>query len=721
MFRLSAILSFSALLAGASWGATTTTTITLNLLTGPVTSLTGSVTIAGSAKFNPGIPDVTGAISATASLTNVSGSNLNVPFTIQTSGGNLTGTITVPVTFLLTATNSGTATVTITGGTNTYANATGSFTNIPASSSGSLTNGFAYSIGGSGSVTTGGSGTGGGGGTGGGTGTAPSITHVWDSASNSNNIAQGSIFIVKGTNLCPSGTTFYNVPRPTVGTDGVKITFTPTAGGTGTDALLWYEYNPSGTCQLAGILPSTVATGSYNVTVTNGSVSAPVATTVVASKFTLFTQDNSGSGLATIQNYVSATEYDLNRFTTGNINGTLTSPAHPGQAMIAYGTGMGPLAGGDNTASPAYDFSTHGVTVQAIVGGMTIPVAYAGRAGYAGEDQVNFTLPANVPTGCAVSLQISVNGNLSNSTFISVAPNTGASACVAPNFTTTQLQALDNGGSFTVGSLVISSSTETVSGTSGTFASIGGGFIKYSGFQFATFANNGTSSTNTQGSCTVTTATSSGSSIVSPPAYTWLDAGNLTVTGPSGSGLTNQALTKTSNTVSDVNEIVYSLLIGSSIIPGAVSGNIVAGPYTFNGAGGADVGKFSGSINVGTPLAVTGGLPTTVNRSQPLILSWTGGNASDPLEIIGTAASVSNGVTTSTTFICTTTAGAGTFTVPTSVLSQMPAASGAGAGTLLELSTGNQVQLQIPLTAGGNLDFGIITASTGVAGTPTFQ
>ncbi len=71
--------------------------------------------------------------------------------------------------------------------------------------------------------------------------------------------------------------------------------------------------------------------------------------------------------------------------------------------MIAYGTGMGPLAGGDNSASPVYDFSTHGVTVQAIVGGMTIPVAYAGRAGYAGEDQINFTLPANVPTGCAVS------------------------------------------------------------------------------------------------------------------------------------------------------------------------------------------------------------------------------------------------------------------------------------------------------------------------------
>ncbi len=241
---------------------------------------------------------------------------------------------------------------------------------------------------------------------------------------------------------------------------------------------------------------------------TNGSVSAPVASTVVASKFTLFTQDNSGSGLATIQNYVSATEYDLNRFTSGSISGTPISPAHPGQAMIAYGTGMGPLAGGDNSASPAYDFSTHGVTVQALVGGMTIPVAYAGRAGYAGEDQVNFTLPANVPTGCAVSLQISVNGALSNSTFIAIAPDANSSACVAPNFTTSQLQGFDNGGTFTVGSLVIDSFSETISGVSGTYASIGGGFIKYSAFQLASFVNTGTSTTNTQGSCTVTTATS---------------------------------------------------------------------------------------------------------------------------------------------------------------------------------------------------------------------
>src|ERR1017187_2415489 len=69
--------------------------------------------------------------------------------------------------------------------------------------------------------------------------------------------------------------------------------------------------------------------------------------------------------------------------------------------------------------------------VQSIV---SIPVLYAGRAGYAGEDQINFTLPANIPTGCAVTLQFSVGGKLSAPTSISIAPDAGSSACVMPGY-----------------------------------------------------------------------------------------------------------------------------------------------------------------------------------------------------------------------------------------------------------------------------------------------
>src|ERR1035437_8001960 len=72
----------------------------------------------------------------------------------------------------------------------------------------------------------------------------PTITAVQDAASNTPNIAQGSIFIVKGTNLSASGYTPFAPPRPTVSPSGsVKVTFTPVAGGSGTDVILVYLYN----------------------------------------------------------------------------------------------------------------------------------------------------------------------------------------------------------------------------------------------------------------------------------------------------------------------------------------------------------------------------------------------------------------------------------------------------------------------------------------------
>ena len=190
------------------------------------------------------------------------------------------------------------------------------------------------------------------------------------------------------------------------------------------------------------------------MTVTNGTVSSPVATKVVASKVGLFTQDQSGGGLAVVFNYISPSESDVDRLTTGNYNGSLSSPAQPGQTLVAWGTGIGPYATGDNTAGITQDFSKS-ETIAAIVGGVSIPVAFAGLNGYAGEDQINFTLPANVPTGCSVTLQISVAGVLSAATSISIAPSAGATACVQTGYTTQQLQVLDQGGTITSGGFTL--------------------------------------------------------------------------------------------------------------------------------------------------------------------------------------------------------------------------------------------------------------------------
>ena len=432
--ELSSFLLGLSLCAGLQ-AATVNTTLTVNA-TGTIGTTT-TITASGTASLTGLGTNL--QFSGTLSLTPDSSGNLSAPFTITFANGDkINGTLSFPFSLLTSA--SGTGKATITGGTGTYAGASGSFPTLKGS--GSLTaTGFGLNFTGDGTITTGGSGGG---------PSGPTITAVQDGASNTPNIAPGSIFVVKGSGLSAAGYTPFAPPRPTLSA-GVKVTLTPVAGGAGTDAYLLYLYNQDGVNQIACILPSTITVGSYNVTVTNGSVSAPFATQVVANKTALFTQDATGTGLASAQNFISATVVDLNRLTTGSISGVTYSPAKPGQAIIAYGTGLGAYASGDNDPSKAlFDFRSS-LTITAVVGGVSIPVDYAGLAGYPGEVQINFTLPQNVPTGCAVTLQISVNGKLSPPTSISIAPDANSSACVIPGYTTAQLQSLDQGGTITSG------------------------------------------------------------------------------------------------------------------------------------------------------------------------------------------------------------------------------------------------------------------------------
>jgi uncharacterized protein (TIGR03437 family) len=437
--------------------------------------------------------------------------------------------------------------------------------------------------------------------------------------------------------------------------------------------------------QIAAILPSTVAVGSYNVTVTNGTTSAGFLANVVANKVALFTQDSTGAGLASVQNFISQGVVDLNRLTTGSVSGVTISPAKPGQPVIAYGTGLGGYAAGDNTASPLFDFRGS-MTIQAVVGGMTIPVDYAGRAGYAGEDQINFTLPANVQTGCAVSLQISVNGKLSPATTISIAPSASASACVLQGYTPQQLLTLDQGGSIVTGGFAVSQFALTVPQVGAVKSNtIGGGFVQITAFNLATAAQVNASVIQS-GSCQLFQTTSTGTSTPNPNSnLTYLDAGTVTVTGPAASTLNNQVLTKTNNSYGISSTEGFS-------VPGQLTFTLPAGTYSLNGAGGPDVGTFNTSLNLAAPITVTGGLPSTVSRSSALTLNWTGGAASDLVEIIGSSSSSTgtgaNQTTTTATFICTTTAGAGTFTVPVSIVSQLPATAANSFG-LLEIASGS--------------------------------
>jgi uncharacterized protein (TIGR03437 family) len=707
MKRTFSTLALALLVGAGAQAASVSSTLTL---TGTATLGAAGFTIAGNATMT-GVYSGSGTFASTISIAGITSSTVTSPFTITVTGGTLTGTYSEPIAVLTgeSTADAGNVSATITGGTGSFAGYTGSFPALAGSSSQSGLTTYTYSFTGTGTVNTSGGGT---------TTPTPAITAVQDAASNTPNIAQGSIFIVKGSNLSASGYTPFGLPRPT-NFGGVKVTFTPVAGGTGTDAYLVYLYNQSGVNQIACILPSTVAAGSYNVTVTNGSnASAGFLAQVVANKVGLFTQDSTGTGLTSLQNYISASVVDLNRLTTGSISGVTISPAHPGQAVIAYGTGLGPLAAGDNSTAGAYhDFSTS-MTIKAVVGGVSIPVAYAGRAGYPGEDQINFTLPGNVQTGCAVPLQISVNGNLSAATTISIAPDANASACVQPGYTTAQLQKFDNGGTITTGGFSITQFSETVDGQSVKLDSIAGAFSQITGFQLGAAATANPTVGLQSGSCIVVPFTTAGttSGVSAGGKLTSLDAGVVSINGPAGSSLTNQALTEDAS-----YDYSYTSYEGLGI-PGQASFSLVAGTYTLSGAGGKDVGSFSTSLTLGSPLVVTGGLPSTVVRSAGLPLSWTGGQASDQVVIVGlsenTTGSGSSAVTSGAEFICITTAGKGGFTVPASILTQLPAS----AQGVLELSSGNNsTSFTAPLKAGGSIDVGYFGSFLGIGGAPAYQ
>jgi uncharacterized protein (TIGR03437 family) len=703
MKQIFAVLAVALVAGAAATAASVNTTLTVNA-SATVNSSYSAMTISGSAAFTGGMT-ASGNVSCTGTLTADALSKLtqSAPFTITLPSGTLTGTLTVPTMMLLGVTTSGNVTVAVTGGTGSYSGSTGSFTlsgNVTSSSGGVYLNSFS----GAGTLTTGGASGG------------PSITAVLNGASNAAGLAPGAFFIVKGTGLSPTSVPFvsYDVPRPTT-SNGVKITITGTIGGSGTDAYIYYLYNQGGVNQLAAVLPSTILPGSYNVTVTNGTVSAPFAIQISAAKPGLFTQDSSGTGTASVQNYISPSQVDLNRLTTGSANGATISPAKPGQTLIAWGSGLGAYTQADNAGGVYYDFSTHGTVVHAVVGGVNAPVTYAGRAGYAGIDQINFVLPANVPTGCAVPFQIDVNGVVSNATTLAIADSSGNATCTLPGYTSDDLKKLDQGGSITTGGFSISQLTMTIESL-GTVKSdvIGGSFAQITAYQMSS-ATQSNASTVKQGSCTVYQTVSTNDSSASATVSA-LDAGDVSITGPSGSGLSSTRLTKTSNT--------YSLSTTESgfSIPGQVNFTLPAGTYTLNGSGGTDVNSFNASLALANALTLITPLPATVTRSTPLALSWTGGGASDVTEIIGATSSTAGvglaAVTTSKTFICVTNPGAKSFTVPATILGYLDAVP---MGVLSVASGSTGTPFTATLKNGTAIDKAYFGSFVGIAGTPAYQ
>lgn len=238
-------------------------------------------------------------------------------------------------------------------------------------------------------------------------------------------IAKGSIFIIVGTGLANSSTPLQNMPLKTE-LNGVSAKVT--VGGTSTD-VIWYYVTPTA---LGGVLPSNTPVGKGTITVTNnGQTSTPAPILVVNNAFGLLTLDQSGTGTAAVFN----TQYDLL---------SATNSTRPGDIIVLWGSGIGPVAGDETLQQAQVNLENSPITVE--IGGLPARLTYRGRSIFPGLDQINAVVPERVRLGCNVPVVVKAGTFWSNVATIPVATNGGACPPVTDNCAVNYLQPEPRGG-----------------------------------------------------------------------------------------------------------------------------------------------------------------------------------------------------------------------------------------------------------------------------------
>jgi uncharacterized protein (TIGR03437 family) len=463
-------------------------------------------------------------------------------------------------------------------------------------------------------------------------------------------IPQGGIFTVFGKNLGPGGlkqvTAFPLLPN------WEGITIKVTVDGTTVDAvpISYAAVNAASSTQVSAILPSNTPNGDGTLVLSfNNQPSAAFNVKVVEHSFGLYTLNSAGSGPAVMTD----PDYNVN---------FLTQSMKPGQVVVLWGTGLGPVTGQEFNGPPLPANLDYDVKVY--IGGKLANVTYHGRSGCcAGLDQIAVEIPQGVD-GCYVPLAVSVDGVVSNFTTISVAANGGA--CSAEGFVTGQeLSDAQGRDSLRLGTIFLSRLTFkfSVPGLGDiTFSTDSGNadFYKYDFNQL--IRSHGTSGFGSIGSCSVFVYSGDDPQNIDPIVGTGLDAGNfIGLTGPKG----DKQLTKEATGV-------YSARLGGGSPFGGEPLYLDPGPYTAKGTGVTDVKAFTAQLNL--PEAVTWSNQdaiSNINRSQDLLVTWTGGDQNSYVTIYG-ASSIEVPKPAGAGFLCLERADKHQFSIPSVVLSALP-------------------------------------------------
>ncbi|MFN7997928.1 MAG: hypothetical protein U0Q18_30185 [Bryobacteraceae bacterium] len=531
----------------------------------------------------------------------------------------------------------------------------------------------------------------------------PQVYSVANSASyatsgrNGYGIAQGSLFVIFGQNLGPAQlqqAQSFPLPTSLAGTS-VQITM----GGSSWDAIMIYTYS----AQVAAILPSAVPAGVGSLSLTyNGQPSRPIPITVSSSGFGVYSASSNGLGAGII----TRPDYQLT---------SLANPARPGDTLIIWGTGLGPVSGDEaGGALPGNRFPG----TEVFVGGQSANVPYAGRSGCcAGLDQIVFQVPSPASEGCFVPVAVRTGGVVSNFTTLPIA--SGGGSCADPmGIPADLITKAEAGKAVAVGAVAVgpvpilqSAGFSFLGGITEQFSKLVHArvpstevkqILEASGPQrlqmvksAARRYSHGRKATKSElravvrlaaglhdaGAAGAFTQLLGLKSLVAqfgsllPPAgacttaKSWSfnpqqwdvsnqprDAGTqMVLTSPFGT----QILTK-------VHDGEYQVRVGS----GFADYRLPSGVYTISAQGGPDVGAFSNSLASGSLLWTNKDSVTVVDRSRPLTVTWGANNTSGYVIFGGVSSSDGDG----TAFACVEAAQKQTLTVPQFILNAMPAA-----------------------------------------------
>ncbi len=490
-------------------------------------------------------------------------------------------------------------------------------------------------------------------------------------------IAQGAIFLVVGSNLGPSPLAIAANNFQTTNVGGTSVSIT--VGSTTVNAPMYY----ASAAQVAALLPSSTPAGSGMLTVTyNGTASVAVPVSIVQNNLGIFTFSENGQGVAEVTfpdgSLVSAVPG------TGSLGGggpdTYSGAANPGDTLTLWGTGLGPISGNDASGAGL----SQSITIPSStpftlwVGGVAATVSYHGRSSYIGEDQLNFTVPSNAPTGCAVPLAVQIGTEISNYTAISIA--TGGRSCTMQNpaFSAAAVQALTTGaGPVNYASLALGRDIGSESSSGTTYQDIGVGDFAQISLSYGNLPNTQPIVLSSLDTPPLGTCTTSNSNVSGGPLFTvvtGIDAGAITVTAPPPDF---PVVMKEQRGTGQATTYVATFSATGVYFSG--------GAYTITAAGGADVKQFTIPFTITqTPSWPSGDQSRIYNsgsgvtRANGVTINWTVGSPVYWVVISGSAVAsatdTGNGVSAS--FSCWVPSAAGTFAVPASVLFALPGGNG---------------------------------------------